>query len=116
MISNYNFKSLKQKIINDISSNNINYNVILAFDSSLKLSNKEYKEIIDLFKDNKIYIVNVRNIDLEFDNVEIIDFYKEIKENDNYLMSDKIHLSKEGNNSLNKLLVDKLIGDENEED
>ena len=112
---NYTFKSLKQKIVEDINSNNINYNVILAFDSKLKLTNKEYKEIVELLNDNKVYIINVRNIDINIDNVEIIDFYSEIKNNNNYLIADKIHLSKEGNEALNELLIDKL-GVENEED
>ena len=111
----YDFKTLKKQIEKDIKDNNLNYNVVLAFDSKLKLSNKEYKEILNLFNNNKVYIVNIRNITLELDNVQIIDFYTKIKDNNNYLMADKIHLSSEGNQALNKMLIDILVGDKNEE-
>lgn len=94
------------KLIEKIKKEKPNYNVVFVFDSSFRLNSKQYKEIINLLKDNKIYILKINNdkVDLNYDNVEIIDFTK----NKDYMMVDNIHLNADGNNKLNELLKEKL--------
>ena len=104
VIDNFNIKSLKEKINKDIENEVLNYNVVLAFDSKFKLNNNDYEEIINLFKNNKVYIINVQNISINLENIEVIDFYKELKQNRNYLIADKIHLTKEGNDALSNII------------
>ena len=43
----------------------------------------------------------------------IIDFYKEIKNNKNYLSLDKVHLSEDGNKALDSILENKLKNQSN---
>ena len=42
------------------------------------------------------------------DNVTIIDFYDDIKNNDGYLMVDRVHLSDEGNEALANELFENI--------
>lgn len=107
--SNFNYNNLYKKLKNDKDNNELTYNIILTFDSSTNLSISEYKNIIELLKDNKVIIVstskNIRDIkELESDNVRIIDMYDEINSNDKYLMADKLHLTDEGNKKMTDLL------------
>ena len=94
------------KLINKIKNNKPNYNVVFVFDSSFRLSNDQYKNIINLLKDNKIYIVKLYNdnVKLDYDNVSIIDFTN----NKDYLMVDNIHLNDKGNEKLNELLKNNI--------
>lgn len=101
------FKELKKNIENDIKNKSINHNIVFLFDNSFKLTTKEYNEIIKLCNNYNIYIVslnsNINSSNIINDNVKAIDFYKEIK-NNNYLMSDNIHLNSNGNKALNNIL------------
>lgn len=104
-VDNYNYLLLKSKIESDISNNTINYNVIFIFDSRISINNKEFQEIISLLKDKKVYVVKLSNDfwDIkQYNNVTIIDFYNDIKNNENYLMPDKIHLTDLGNIKLSE--------------
>ena len=94
------------KLIEKIKKEKPNYNVVFVFDSSFRLSSKQYKEIVNLLKDNNIYVLKINNdkVDLNYDNVEIIDFTK----NKDYMMVDNIHLNTDGNNKINELLKEKL--------
>ena len=102
MEQNFNYN----KLVNKIKENDNNYNVVFVFDNSFRLSNTEYKNIINLLKDKKIYILNLNKdtIKLDNDNVEVIDFYKNINKNSDYLMVDNIHLTDKGNKALSELL------------
>jgi peptidoglycan/LPS O-acetylase OafA/YrhL len=98
------------KLVDKIKNNKPNYNVVLVFDNSFRLSNNQYKNIINLLKDNKVYIVKMNDdkVNLDYENVTIIDFNKEIIKNNDYLMVDNIHLTEKGNNKLEELLKDTI--------
>lgn len=106
----YNYNNLKTEIENAVNDNSLTKKVVLAFDNKTKIGREEYQELINLSKNSKIYIIIVNEEqaailnDIENDNVVLIDFYEEIKKNDNYLMNDKVHLTKEGNEALKKAL------------
>lgn len=108
--SKFNYESLKLQIEQSVNDKTISKKIVFAFDSSVNLKLEEYQDLIDLCKDSKIYIVftneeMARNIAyLNYDNVTVIEFYKELEINTNYLMFDKIHLTDDGNKALSKVL------------
>lgn len=104
-VDNYNYLLLKSKIEFDISSNTLNHNVIFVFDNRINMTNKEFQEIINLLQDKMVYIVLLSKDSLDvksFKNVTVIDFYNDIKNNESYLMPDKIHLTDLGNIKLSE--------------
>lgn len=104
--ADYNYETL----IDYLNNNTLTKNILIAFDKSVDISKEEYNNIIDLCKDSNLYIVISNNIDITSnrENVTIINFYDELIRHDNYLMSDQIHLSVEGNEALTKLLISYL--------
>ena len=107
----FTYKLLKDEIENKINNKTLSHNIVLVFDKNLYLNEKEYKELIELCKDYNIYILKTnKDINLEYQNVNIIDFYSEINKNNNYLMIDKVHLTNEGNNAMVSILKERIIG------
>lgn len=113
VINKFTYESLKEEITNAITNNTLNYNVIFAFDNSFSINALQYKELIDICKDHKIYILLLNDklipelSNLNYENLEIINFYEEVQKN-NYLMFDKIHLTKEGSKALSEILVNTI--------
>ncbi len=108
-----NYETLKEKIENGIKDNSLNYNIVLAFDNSTNIDISQYKYLIELCKEHKIYIVcldekifNELNKE-NYENVALINFQEEIQ-SDEYLMPDKLHLNEEGNKKLNSVLYDTI--------
>lgn len=110
---NFNYEKLKlelEKTKEEIKSKKL----VFAFDNSINLSIEEYKNLISICENNKIYIIStnkdiINNLsNLNNENIIIIDFYKEIKQNSNYLMPDKIHLTEDGNIALSKVINDNI--------
>ena len=103
------FNDLITSIRIDIDNDSINHKLVFVFDNSSKLGIKEYKELIKLCNNYNIYIVSlnskINSSNFTNDNVKVIDFYKEINNND-YLMSDKVHLNNNGNKALSNILND----------
>ncbi len=106
MDKDFNYK----KLVKSIKDKKPNYNIVFVFDSSFRLSNDQYKNLINILKDNKIYIVKINNdnVKLDYDNVTVIDFNKEISKHPEYMMVDNIHLSSKGNERLNELLKENI--------
>lgn len=105
----FNFESIKIKLEEEINSNTLNYNVVFAFDSMAKLSNDDYKVLIEMCKEKKVYVLKTNNQTLDLENgVTIIDFYNELQNYKEYLMPDKIHLTEDGNKALSNLLKESI--------
>ena len=105
----FNYNSLKKKLNEDKENNTLTYNIILAFDSSTNLSISEYESILDLLKDNNVLIVssskNIKDIKkLKKENIKIVNMYEEIKNNNDYLMADRLHLTDEGSKKMVELI------------
>ena len=108
--NNFNYETLKKEINNSITSESITQNIVFILDSTSNITNNEYKELINICQDKEIYIVSLdKNINIDYENVKVIDFYKEIKNNKKYLMPDKIHLTDEGNKALTDIIKNTLI-------
>lgn len=110
----FSYDSLVQSINNSIQKNTLEYNVVFIFDSNFNLTNEEYNNLINLCTGHKIYFIST-NKDItnmfvkDIDNLVTVDFYTFIHDNPEYLMPDKIHLTKSGNEQLSNLLKDVII-------
>lgn len=101
----YSYEDLIEALEKGIEEETLNNKIVIAFDKSEKISNDEYKKIIDMCKDYELYIILVDGkIESKSKNVHIIDFKKDLEDNKNYLMVDGIHLSKDGYEALLKKL------------
>ena len=105
----FNYESISKKLNEEIANNNLSHNVVLVFDKSSKLNEEEYNKIIELLSNYNIYIINIYDsIGINKDNVKIIDFKDDIKDNEGYLIFDKVHLSDSGNNKLKEKIEEYL--------
>lgn len=105
-INDYTFESLKEEIQKEIQDNTLNHKVVFVFDNSFKITESEYKELVDLCKDHEIYIYSYNKIN-QIDFVTIIDLSEKLEDFENLFLSDKIHLTDIGNQKVSELL--KLI-------
>lgn len=100
MNKDFNYELLKQELKEAIDNKTLDYNIVLVFDSSFKINNDEYNELIKLCKDHNIYILSNMDfkgaISIKFDNI------------DNYYMADKVHLTDEGNKALSNVLKESI--------
>ena len=108
-IENYTYEELYSKIANDLKYNDLINNYVLLFDSSFKITEEEYKKIIDLLEGKNIYILFINSkYNLKYRDVKVIDIDKELNSSDKYLLVDRIHLSEEGNNYLVEKLKEEI--------
>ena len=106
---NFNYDIIKNKIQEELNSNSLNYNVVFAFDAFSNLTIDDYKMLIDMCKDKKVYILKTNNQIFNLsDEVTIIDFYKELQNHKEYLMPDNIYLTEDGNIALSQLLKESI--------
>lgn len=105
--SDYKYSSLIKEL--KVNRNDIKENVLFAFDESINIKKDDYKEIIDLLNDRKVYIISLDSelskylYNLNRDNLVVLDFSNI---SDSYYSLDRIHLSKDGNRELAKLIID----------
>lgn len=105
----FNFESIKAKLGEEISNDTLNYNVVFAFDTLANLKEEDYKNLIDMCKDKKVYVLKINNQVLDLGSeVTIIDFYNELQNHKEYLMPDNIHLTVEGNKALSNRLKESI--------
>lgn len=106
MDKDYDFKSIKDTLQKELDKGTLNYRVIFAFDSQLKITKEEYEELISMCKNHKVYLIAFDKVTatFRFKDVETLDFYRETLSHEEYLMVDKIHLTTSGNKALCKLL------------
>ena len=100
-IKEYNYDLL----INDLKNNDLSKKIVFVFDNSLKLTKKEYENIIKICKDNEIYIINFNENIKNIKNSHFIDFSNNL---DSYLLADRIHLSSKGNKELINIIIKNL--------
>ena len=112
--SKLTFNSLKSKIENMKNNSTLNYKVVFILDGSMNLTAKEYEELIKMCEGYQVYFVSLTEhinetlYSLQQDKLNIINYYNELKNHKEYLMTDKIHLTESGNIRLNNLLKEIL--------
>ena len=102
------YNSVKESIENSIKDNTLSNKIVFAFSNEDNMSNKKYKELIELCKDQKVYIISTyKSLDdlSSYENVTIIDFYSKLEKNEDYLLKDGTHLSEEGNKALLNMIA-----------
>ncbi len=101
------YETLKQSIEQMIEEESLNYNVVLAIDSSLTLTEEEYESLIKLCNNHKVYLISTEDLSaLETEDVKTINLSKHLQQE--VFLSDKIHLNKEGNEKLVHIIEDLL--------
>ena len=116
----YDYEMISKALEKDKNDGSLSYNLVLVLDKNVDITINQYKELFNTYKENKIYVVSTnKNIEKlaneTFDNVVIIDFYKEINEHKEYLMNDGTHLTESGNTALSKLINDTVERSKKEE-
>lgn len=105
----YNYDMLKEELDQIKKANKLPGRIVFLFDRTFMLTQNEYKELITLCENQKMYIVSIgNNINNDSKNVEIIDFNKEIENHQAYMMVDGVHLTEEGNRRLSDILIEIL--------
>lgn len=110
----FDYKSLKIELEDAEKNDSLTNKIVFVFDNSTTLNYKNYISLIEKYYKYEMYIVCIDDeIFKELskkasDKVIIIDFYKELNNNKDYLMPDGIHLSKKGNEALNRILREKV--------
>lgn len=104
------FDYVKNDIIKAIDEERISKKIVLVFDENFVLNQEQYEELLKLVPNSQIYILFTKenNLNIIEDNVEIINFYQELKKNDAYLKIDKTHLTEAGNKALTNILCNVL--------
>ncbi len=113
----FNYEKIKTELEAEINNNTLTEKIVFAFDNTSNLSIEQYSKLIELCKNYQIYILSTNEttnelINLNYNNVYIIDFYKQLKLNNDYILIDGIHLSNKGNLALSKTLNDYLKNSE----
>lgn len=107
---NYTFELLKKDIEKAIQENTLNYKVVLVLDKTTYLTSSDYKKIVELCGDRQIYILTTTEeanntlANLGYENVHVMNFWKEMQEHSEYIRSDGVHLTEEGNKAFSSYL------------
>ena len=94
VVKDNTYNSLKK----ELESNSINHNIVLLLDNEFKITNNNLKDLVNTYKDNMIYVIDINNnFNLKKDNLKLLS----LKEYDTV---DGIHLDKNSNKKLLKLI------------
>lgn len=109
----FTYKSLKKEIETAIKNNTLTNKVVLAFDNTPNIKTTEYEELLELCKNNEVYILATNTAvtylsQKNYSNLVILDFTKELKDHPEYFLVDGKHLSNEGNKALSKFLKENI--------
>lgn len=104
-IKNYTYTEIKEIIESSIKDDTITNTLVFAFDSTNKITTKEYTELVELIKDKKVYIISYNNLDkLNSDSITTLNMKAMVDSTPSLLMPDKVHLSDSGNKLLMEFL------------
>lgn len=98
-----------QQLQEELQKEELPEKIVFAFDQSSLFHKEQYAELFQLCAHHKIYLLTSTQemfesfASLNFNNLTILDFYSILKEHPEYLLADKIHLTKEGNEALKAL-------------
>ena len=113
ILSDLNSDSIIKKFEDDKRNGELEYQVIILFDSSVGLKQKDYEKIISFCDQHKVIVFDLygRLKDMNKVNVTIIDLSEKIMNDKQNLLSDKVHLSEKGNTILSKEIM-KVLADQ----
>ncbi len=108
-IENASSSEVLEKIKEEKENKTLTHNLVFAFDSSFSYTISDFSDFIASSPENHFYIV-LLNSQMEkafsnLSNVTILPFYQD-KNFENFWLTDKLHLTEEGNKALKKLFTD----------
>ena len=103
--SNYTYELLSKELELKYQENQLKNKIVFLFDNTINLTQEKYTLLLKYFDNKTVYIIELSDNKLKFDNknIIIIPFYKEIQ--DDFIAPDKIHLTNKGNQALKKTLL-----------
>ncbi|MBQ1379133.1 MAG: acyltransferase family protein [Erysipelotrichaceae bacterium] len=103
---NFDFDSLYAMISESKENGTLEKRIVLVFDRNAGFKESDYRKLAKLCEGHEVYICDagLANKDLGIDNVTVVDLYGLLKEHEEYLMADKIHLSPDGSKAMADLL------------
>ena len=109
----FTYKSLRDEIDQSLKNNTLTNKIVLAFDNTPNIKTTEYEELLELCKNNEVYIVatntSITNLSKKnYTNLVVLDFTKELNKHPEYFMADGKHLSDKGNKALSKFLKENI--------
>lgn len=111
------YEETLEDIESAIEKDMMTHRIVFINDKSSKISVNDYEKLLKKLERKEVYIVALDKDTkkaletLKAKDVTIIDFYEELLDHDDYLMRDKVHLSKKGNTALKDMLND-ILGKE----
>ena len=113
----FNFESLKEEIKSSLDKNLLSYKIVFLFDSTVKLTDNQYQEIIELCKNRTLYFVLTAEVEEKesSEKVHWLLMHEKLYSNRDNLMSDQIHLTEQGNQELVSKIKEAL-GDDHRND
>ena len=106
--NDYTYEKLLAELKEGVKNKSLTYRVVFGFDNSFEITSSQYEEILKICKDYQVIIISLKKMEMKRENLYLFDFYTSIKNNKDYLMVDKIHLTPSGNKELVKLLDQKF--------
>lgn len=100
----FNYKSLINTLNKNIKNNTLSHNVVLIFDSSINISDKEYRELVKMCRNYNLYVVDMDGSVPSIKGINIVNFYEVIKKNKGYVQFDNVHLTDKGAFALTDLI------------
>ena len=85
---------------------NLSKKLVFVFDNQSNITAKDYEKIANTYSDHNIYIISLKPLNINADNVKII----ELKLDDKDYLGDEIHLNHQGNKKLLEQL-DKILSE-----
>ncbi|MBR3227242.1 MAG: hypothetical protein IKF68_01725, partial [Erysipelotrichaceae bacterium] len=107
--TDYSFSTLYSQIEGLLEEGDLEGRVIFVFDRKASLSERDYERLAELLHDREVTVFAIQDtVDIRKDNVRIIDFSNELKNDPALLSSDRRHLSEKGSERLGRLIHDSI--------
>ena len=109
--SNVTFDDIYSEYKKDIDNGIIHKKAVFVLDTKYGIPKENYQKLANLSKDVELTFVFIYHSPYSFkeENIKVIDFSKDLQNNNDYLMVDQIHLTDKGNKALEKKLVKNLL-------
>ena len=110
--SSYNYDSLKSELLSKYKDGSLSNRVVLVIDSSFKMSQRQYNDLISLLGDTQIFLTYIGQDYSSSKNTKVFDFNDDLANNSDYLISDSVHLSTKGSKAIANGLIKFLNNEE----
>lgn len=107
-LKNGRYEDLKKRLEEDKQKGYLTHKIVLMMSRVNALEKDEYLELIKSYKDYDLYILLMDDTYIPSDEVVIMNFYEEIRNNSDYALGNSAYLTDKGNRNL-ALFLEKWI-------